>query len=240
MGALRLVNVLGISDQLIIIDDGTLSRAASPVPGVTGRDASQPALIMDVELTWDQIQEDMKTHEALITHLYLDSVNKVTVGIGNMLPTLSAAQALGFVVRTDDKAATREQIKADWDAVNAEAGKNWRAKRFVSVTKLDLPEDICWSLLKKRIDDEFIPGLKKIFPDWTLLPTPVKRALLDMAYNLGLTGLKKFKTLITHVKKQDWVKAAKRCKRKGIPTERNEWTEARFEEASATVQPRKP
>lgn len=184
-------------------------------------------------LGWDQIKADMLLHEALIPHLYLDSVDKVTVGVGNMLPTLDAATALAFVLRSDtSRAATNEQIKTDWDGVNAQAGKNMRAAAFSRFTLLHLPDDISWSLLRKRIDNEFLPGLKTIFDTWDNIPTPAKRALLDMAYNLGVGGLKKFKTMIEHVKKDQWDKAAAECRRSGIPDDRNQWTAARLREAA--------
>ena len=61
-----------------------------------------------------------------------------------------------------------------------------------------------------------------------------KRALLDMAYSLGLRGirgLRKFQTPIGHVGRREWEKAADACARKGIPDGRNEWTKACFRAA---------
>lgn len=229
----RVPGPIGLVGPAPEINDGTLARAPSPRPGPVGMAApGVPPAALATDLSWAQIKADMQAHEALILHLYLDSEDKVTVGVGNMLPTLAAARALAFVLRSDGvSAATPEQIKADWDSVNAEAGKNKRAASFARLTLLDLPEAVCWSLLKKRIDDEFLPGLKKIFSGWSTFPTPAKRALLDMAYNLGLKGLRKFGTLIGHVEKSEWDKAADACARKRIPDERNEWTQARFREA---------
>ncbi len=217
------------------IDDGTLIRMMSPVPGPVGV-AQTPTLTVpaavSMELTWDQIKADMTEHEALIKHLYVDSVGKVTVGIGNMLPNLAAAQAQPFVVRGNPtQSASAAEVKTDWDAVSGHAGENLRATSFAKYTLLDLPEDICWALLKKRIDNEFLPGLKGLYDDWDKFPLAAKRALLDMAYNLGMAGFKKFKTLNGHVKKADWEKAAGSCSRQGIPADRNEWTRARFNEA---------
>lgn len=69
------------------------------------------------------------------------------------------------------------------------------------------------------------------------LPDTAKRALLDMAYNLGLRGLRgirglrKFQTPIGHVGRREWEKAADACARKGIPDGRNEWTKACFRAA---------
>ena len=235
MAAFRLPGLMGVDAAPLPWQRGTMALCEAAPPGLLGASAQTPtAFVPDVAtaLTWDQIQQDMHEHEALITHLYLDSVDKVTVGVGNMLPTVSAAQALAFVVRaTPSRAATAEQIQADWDRVVAEAGRNKRAAAFAKVTLLDLPDSICWGLLKTRIDDEFLPGLKKLFPTWEQIPTPAKRALLDMAYNLGLAGLKKFKTMRGHVHNGDWQRAAQTCSRTGIPDTRNQWTAARFEEA---------
>lgn len=240
MGTHRTPGLLGTTKAPLQVPQGTLARSAAAPPGLLGTDPdsdAEPALPAMTELSWEQIKDDMHEHEALIPHLYLDSVDKVTVGVGNMLPTLAAATALAFVVRADPaKVASADQIKADWEKVIAEAGKNKRASAFAKLTSLDLPEELCWSLLKQRIDDEFLPGLRTIFPGWSTLATPAKRALLDMAYNLGLAGLRKFKTLIAHVEKSDWEKASGACSRKGIPDARNEWTRARFLEA---VPPRK-
>jgi len=235
MANFRVPGPIGLSGPTQDLDDGTLTRGVSPRPGPLGLAASGApgaAATAATDLGWAQIKADMEAHEALILHLYLDSEDKVTVGVGNMLPTLTAAQALGFVLRSDpSRAATAEQIKTDWDQVNAEAGKNKRAASFARLTLLDLPADTCWALLRKRIDGEFLPGLRKLFSGWDGFPTPAKRALLDMAYNLGLNGLKKFRILIGHVEKGEWDKAADACSRKGIPDERNAWTKARFREA---------
>lgn len=239
MGTSRIPGPLGWNDTLLDLDDGTLMRWAMPVPGPVGTAAtptvvatSTAAKAQPTELTWSQIKDDMQSHEALILHLYLDSVNKVTVGVGNMLPTLAAAQALAFVKRkAPGGAATADEIKADWDAVNEHAGKNLAARSYAKYTALNLPADVCWAMLKTRIDHEYIPGLKRAYKDWDQYPLPAKRALLDMAYNLGLKGLSKFKTMNGHVDKLAWDKAADACERKGIPKERNSWTRARFQEA---------
>jgi GH24 family phage-related lysozyme (muramidase) len=235
MGGSRIPGPEGLSGYPQDLNDGTLVPSLSPRQGSVGLSPIQDAGLaapVSTDLSWEEIKADMEDHEALILHMYLDSENKVTVGVGNMLASLAAAQALGFVLRSDAaKVASKDQIKTDWDKVNSEAGKNMRAASFAKVTLLDLPKDTCWSLLKKRIDEEFLPGLRKIFSGWDGFPAPAKRALLDMAYNLGLKGLKKFISLISHVEKADWEKAAETCTRKGIPEDRNEWTKARFREA---------
>jgi GH24 family phage-related lysozyme (muramidase) len=49
--------------------------------------------------------------------MYLDTVGKVTIGVGNMLPNVAAAQKLAFVVRTTKKKAIKDQIETDFEAV---------------------------------------------------------------------------------------------------------------------------
>jgi hypothetical protein len=41
-----------------------------------------------------------------------------------------------------------------------------------------------------------VPGLRKIFHTFDGYPNLAKQARVDMAYNLGIAGLKKFKKLI--------------------------------------------
>lgn len=243
MGNSRIPGPLGWNDTLLNLEDGTLMRWAMPVPGPVGTAAtptvvatSAAAKALPTELTWSQIKEDIRQHEGLILHMYLDSVNKVTVGVGNLLPNVEAAQALAFVHRKSPvTTASTDEIKADWDAVNLHPGKNLLASAFADYTKLILPEDICWSLMKARVDNEFLPALKRKYTDWGLFPIPAKRALLDMIYNLGSGGLSKYKVMNRHVAKLEWDKVADNCDRPGLRAHRNSWTRERFKESMPTM-----
>ena len=64
--------------------------------------------------TWQDFRKEIKISERSISHMSLDTVGKVTVGVGNMLPNVAAAQQLGFVVRTTFMKATAEEIKTLW------------------------------------------------------------------------------------------------------------------------------
>ena len=48
----------------------------------------------------------IKRGEGCISHMYLDTVGKVTVGVGNMLPTAEAAVELPFIDRDTGASAT--------------------------------------------------------------------------------------------------------------------------------------
>ena len=45
-----------------------------------------------------RVRAHIKHGEGSINHMYLDTVGKVTVGVGNMLPSIESAQALPFVL----------------------------------------------------------------------------------------------------------------------------------------------
>ena len=49
--------------------------------------------------------------------MYLDTRSNVTVGVGQLLATVAAAQELPFVQRDTAEAATPQDIEADFNAV---------------------------------------------------------------------------------------------------------------------------
>jgi hypothetical protein len=70
---------------------------------------------------------------------------------------------------------------------------------------------------------------KSFFPDFDKLPDTAQWALVDMAFNLGGTGLKNFVKLkaalekaLQSKKKDDWEAAAAESKRKDIQPSRND------------------
>jgi GH24 family phage-related lysozyme (muramidase) len=67
--------------------------------------------------SWQDFRKEIKVSEGSIPHMYLDTVGKVTIGVGNMLPNVAAAQKLAFVVRTTKKKAIKDQIETDFEAV---------------------------------------------------------------------------------------------------------------------------
>jgi len=69
-----------------------------------------------------------------------------------------------------------------------------------------LPKDICKELTTRKIDENWT---KLIRNDWfSQLSVVRKKVILDMAYNLGVPGLYKFKKMIQALKKEDYDKAS--------------------------------
>jgi GH24 family phage-related lysozyme (muramidase) len=205
-------------------DDGILLAIGSSQSAVQG--AKQAT---DTTLNWDEVQADFARWEGKISHMYLDTKGLVTVGIGKMLPNVVAAKALGFVRRSDKAAATASEIETDFKEVSKQT-KGKLASSYEKYTKLDLPDDAIYALLKSVVEG-FEADLEKNFAGYKSYPVAAKRALLDMIYNLGPDGVLKFKKLKASVEAGKWKKAAEECHRSGPSEERNDWTRDLFIEA---------
>ena len=172
--------------------------------------------------------------------MYLDTVGKVTVGVGNMLPNAAAAQELPFVVRATSKKASRDEIKTEFETVSNKP-KGLVAHRYKPYTKLDLPDEDIDTLLDARIA-AFKRELKLRFPDFDSYPITVQFALTDMAFNLGTTGLvTKFPSFTKAIRDRDWLKAAGESSRRQVNEHRNEtvrdWLEAALKEHQGDSEP---
>lgn len=180
--------------------------------------------------TWADFKTEIKASEGEIVHMYLDTVGAVTVGVGNMLPTAAAAQALGFVDRVSLKPATAEAIATDFDTVTKQM-KGLNAVAYKVHTKLDLPAVAIDTLLDARID-EFKVEVKGKFPKFDTYPLTVQFALLDLAFNLGTNGLvTKFPSLKKAVEAEDWAKAATESNRPQVSAARNATVKKWFTDA---------
>ena len=183
-------------------------------------------------MSFEERRRDIIKHgEGSIPHMYLDTVGKVTVAVGNMLPNAGAAQALVFVKRGTDERAAADEIKKDFDAVAAQpVGRI--ASSYRGFTALDMPERAIDELLDARIAG-FEAGLCKDFPDYDSSPDAAKIGLMDMAFNLGNHGLvTKFPSFCRAARAKDWAGCERECNRRGISDARNDQTRALFREAA--------
>jgi GH24 family phage-related lysozyme (muramidase) len=173
----------------------------------------------------EQSLEKLKEFEGCVPWMYRDTVGKVTVGVGLMLPNAEAAQTLPFLA--NNRAATPQEIAAEYARVDAMTmGK---AATFYKIpTSLELIQQTIDAKLLAVLEG-FEADLRAEFPTYDTFPDAIKLALLDMIYNLGPAGLfKGFPHLVDAVQSGNWVQAAEHCTRRGPAPARNNWTKQQF------------
>jgi GH24 family phage-related lysozyme (muramidase) len=179
------------------------------------------------------VLERTRRFEGAISHLYLDTVGAVTVGVGRMLPSAEAAAKIDFWRNMDEKLASEQEKKDEWTLIfGKEKGKS--AGWYKQFTTLHLTDAIIDTLLTEDLT-RVQTLLKGSFADFDKFPTTAQEGLLDMMFNLGRSGLmNKFPKFLEAVKKQDWKTAALQCKRNGIQQLRNDEVRKLFEDAVAS------
>lgn len=185
--------------------------------------------------TFEEIKALISPSEGNIPHMYLDTVGKVTVGIGNMLATVAAACALPFINRNTRSRATNVEITADFRSV---AGQAWPrlARSYRAFTALDLPDVQINQLFRDRVEG-FQQELREQYPTYDSYPNSVQLAMLDMAFNLGTAGLKNtWPNLNKAIDGEDWATAAIECNRPQGNAVRNEAVKALFKKGVEAVQ----
>src|SRR4051812_14426547 len=137
----------------------------------------------------------LKVFEGFADHMYLDSKGYVTIGVGIMLASADAAKSSGitFTNRETGKAATAEEIAADFDSVKTAAKGMSPPSKYEKFTKLYASGGLD-NVLKQSLNTAKNDA-KSFFPNFNSLPESARWGLVDMAYNLGGAGLKKFAKL---------------------------------------------
>lgn len=182
----------------------------------------------DSEYFLNKRRDLIKRGEGCISHMYLDTVGKVTVAVGNMLPTADAATTLDFIDRETKTPASEVDIRKEFELVQAQIPAKVAAS-YKRYTKLDLTDEFIDQLLERRID-EFESGLVRDFSNYLSFPDEARLGLIDMAFNLGNKGLlSKFPSFTRAVRAKDWHICAAECKRSGISEQRNQETRELFE-----------
>jgi GH24 family phage-related lysozyme (muramidase) len=164
--------------------------------------------------------------------MYRDTVGKVTVGVGLMLPDANAAQALPFLL--NNRPATPEEIAAEYARVDA-LPQGRAAATYKTRAALELTQQTVDAKLLSVLEN-FEADLRAEFPHYDTFPKAIKLALLDMIYNLGPQGLfHGYPHLISAIQTGNWSLAADHCTRRGPAPERNDWTRQQFISSVATT-----
>lgn len=179
--------------------------------------------------------------EGAVPWMYRDSAvaGNVTTGIGCLIPSSAAALALPWMILTPAAPinASVHDVTTDYARVMRMppglAAKAYHAPSSVELLRADIE-----ALAVRRLEREFLPGLRELCPEFDRFPEPARDALVDMAWNLGLgvastparraTGLRAFPTMLRYVNEGRWADCALECHRSTTRAERNDRTRARF------------
>lgn len=165
-------------------------------------------------------------HEGVVPHLYLDERRNVTCGVGFLVATVDA---LG---------------EYPWHPGVASARGDWAELHKPEVLAAQGPgyyRRICCARLSPD-------GMRAVFEDrvatfrsgldahWRLRSQPedVQLALVDMAYQLGVAGLRRWVQLHAAVMARDWPTAARESYRRDASATRNANTAKLFLAAALT------
>lgn len=188
--------------------------------------------------------KELKRWEGEHPFMYVDTRGHVTTGIGHLLKTPNDALKLPWQHGTTGQPATQADIKAAFERV-ADAwtehkhdhpeAKGMPLNRCVEVSDLVLPAGYSAKLATDRLNGEFLKGLRGVFPSFDSFPMPAQRALVDMAYNLGVARLEqKFPRLVAACRAPapDFATAAAESHRSSSRESRNRATRDLFLEAA--------
>jgi GH24 family phage-related lysozyme (muramidase) len=173
----------------------------------------------------EQSLAQLKEFEGCVPWMYRDTVGKITVGVGLMLPDAKAAEALPFVL--EGRSATSAEIAAEFARVDAMT--MGRLPTFYrNAASLELSQEAIDARLSAVLQG-FEADLRSQISHYDSFPDGVKMALLDMIYNLGPGELfNGFPHLMASVETGSWTQAAACCMRRGPSPERNAWTREQF------------
>ncbi|HJX95666.1 MAG TPA: hypothetical protein VJ324_08620 [Candidatus Acidoferrum sp.] len=181
----------------------------------------------------------LEIFEGVVPWMYLDTKGFVTVAVGELLATPAHALALAFV-DANNQPSTAAAIQAEYTRVSALSPGKFPAAFYRSPLSPTLPHPAVDALLARHLTF-FDTQLNQRLPNYSVFPDAAKLGLLDMIYNLGVTGLfNGFPSFMSYVQNQNWAGAATQCLRNGPSPQRNDWTRQQFLAAAAAATPTVP
>lgn len=162
------------------------------------------------EFTLKRAAEHVRRNEGTVPHMYLDTAGLLTFGCG-FRPPLSKYMWKPSLQHAE--ADAKDVLSVLDKGVHTAAWYKPYCRAYLE------PEEIARVLLIKL--REYEQQLNLV--GWALdkRPATIQVVILDMAYNLGVVGLSKFKKFRAAIETADWVEAAAQCKRGGISDQRN-------------------
>jgi hypothetical protein len=157
--------------------------------------------------------------EGCVPYMYLDIKGLVTVGIGNLVDPVEAAQALPFQFKNQPgiaapgSAATADQIAAEWATLKNDpslASRGFTA--CAPITQLELSNDSINTLvLTKLSQNESFLKRQQWFSNFDTWPADAQMGLLSMAWAMGPAGPGEFPNFRAACQNLQFSVAAAQC-----------------------------
>lgn len=142
---------------------------------------------------------------------YLDSADEpnVTIGIGCLIASVDDLRALPIRRYRDDELATPAELGSEFCRLRSMRGGQ-RAAAYRD--GLYLPESEIDALAIKRLRC-MVAALPAVFPAFDSLPKAARTCLADLAWNVGVPGLRAWRRLreALGATPPDWIAAADNC-----------------------------
>jgi len=129
-----------------------------------------------------------KKLEGYVPWMYPDIKGLVTTGMGNLIDSVGAAQALPWRHGTDGPLATQAEIAAAWHAVKNSDPEKWKLGGgnvyWQNLTDLRLDDDGIQQLVQSKVDS-MIATTEQRYPMSPSWPAPAQLAVLLMDWAMG-------------------------------------------------------
>ncbi len=157
-------------------------------------------------------------------------------GLARISDSPDDATKLPFIVDDDngDLKVWRKAVRAEYARVLSMAPA-MPARAYATPKSPRLTLASAEGLCRQRITGEFLPGLRALSLDVDAFPLPAVRALVAMAYCLGIGGLAKFNIMLSRVRRQEFRGAALACDMKGARAITNAKHEMWFSQAATEM-----
>jgi GH24 family phage-related lysozyme (muramidase) len=183
-----------------------------------------------------EVARKLEENEGRVDHLYLDSVGRVTVGVGHLIASRIAASSLVLYQNGSPPTCLGDlrEKTAEYDEIIKQP-VGYKASWYKRHTTLVMKADDIDALRDGHIDN-FYSELTNIYrrakgyqTDFDNLPTNVQMALFDMIFNIGATKIVGTFTVFDQaIRACDWKTAAQHSYRPQVSTERNEYVKQLF------------
>ncbi|MBI3562861.1 MAG: hypothetical protein HY080_14205 [Gammaproteobacteria bacterium] len=182
----------------------------------------------------DAVIPKIEEYEGRVNHLYLDTVSRVTVGVGHLVLN---RVAMGMIILYKNKTknslptilATLAEKQNEYDSI-AKQKKGYKSSWYKQHTTLVM-QDTDINSQRDQHMDSFYKDLSNIYKkskgytaDFDNLADKVQIALFDMIFNLGADKIvNTFTEFDKHIKAGAWSKAADASNRSQVSDERNKY-----------------